>query len=97
MGNLVSINTTKEIFPQIYAYTLPTIMEKKGWIKIGYTKRKDVDQRIKEQTNTAAMRLTYEKLWSEPAKFAREEKYFSDHDFHAFLTKYKKKKKKSKL
>lgn len=90
MGNLVSINTTKEIFPQIYAYTLPTIMEKKGWIKIGYTKRKDVDQRIKEQTNTAAMRLTYEKLWSEPAKFAREEKYFSDHDFHAFLTKYKK-------
>ena len=89
MGNLVSINTTKEIFPQIYAYTLPTIMEKKGWIKIGYTTRKDVDQRIKEQTNTAAIKLIYEKLWAEPAKFAREENYFTDHEFHAFLMKHK--------
>jgi restriction endonuclease len=96
MGNLVSINTTKEIFPQIYAYTLPTVMEKKGWIKIGYTERKDVDQRIKEQTNTAAMKLTYEKLWSEPAKFAREGNYFKDHDFHAFLMKYKKVKRDSR-
>ena len=41
------IQTTKEIYPQIYAYTLPTTPEKDGWIKIGYTTRQDVDERIK--------------------------------------------------
>ena len=83
------IQTTKEIYPQIYAYTLPTIPEKDGWIKIGYTTRQDVDERIKEQVHTAAIRLQYEKLWAEPAKFSQENKYFTDHQLHAYLTKFK--------
>ena len=43
------IQTTKEIYPQIYAYTLPTIPEKDGWIKIGYTTRQDVDRELKSK------------------------------------------------
>ena len=34
MNNTV-IRTTKTIYPQIYAYILPTVTEKEGWIKIG--------------------------------------------------------------
>lgn len=60
MSDNTKIQTTKEIYPQIYAYTLPTIPEKDGWIKIGYTTRQDVDERIKEQVHTAAIRLQYE-------------------------------------
>ena len=52
MNNTV-IRTTKTIYPQIYAYILPTVTEKEGWIKIGYTERKNVDERIREQTQTA--------------------------------------------
>ncbi|AXR42618.1 Eco57I restriction-modification methylase domain-containing protein [Pediococcus pentosaceus] len=90
MKNQPAINTTKIVYPQIYAYTLPTEKEDLGWIKIGYTERKNVDDRIKEQTHTAAIRLTYSKLWSEPAKFAKNEGWFKDKQFHSYLRRYKK-------
>lgn len=50
MSDNTVIKTTKIIYPQIYAYTLPTIQDYNGWVKIGYTERKNVDERIKEQT-----------------------------------------------
>jgi len=84
------IKTTKTIYPQIYAYTLPTIQDDDGWIKIGYTERKNVDERIKEQTKTAAINLAYKKLWSEPAKFNNSDDWFKDQQLHAYLHKYKK-------
>lgn len=90
MENQPAINTTKIVYPQIYAYTLPTEKEDLGWIKIGYTERKNVDDRIKEQTHTAAIRLTYSKLWSEPAKFTKNEGWFKDKQFHSYLRRYKK-------
>lgn len=90
MKNQPTINTTKIVYPQIYAYTLPTEKEDLGWIKIGYTERKNVDDRIKEQTHTAAIRLTYSKLWSEPAKFTKNEGWFKDKQFHSYLRRYKK-------
>ncbi|PAK80973.1 Eco57I restriction-modification methylase domain-containing protein [Lentilactobacillus parakefiri] len=90
MKNQPTINTTKIVYPQIYAYTLPTEKEDLGWIKIGYTERKNVDDRIKEQTHTAAIRLTYSKLWSEPAKFNKSEGWFKDKQFHSYLRRYKK-------
>lgn len=90
MKNQPAINTTKIVYPQIYAYTLPTEKEDLGWIKIGYTERKNVDDRIKEQTHTAAIRLTYSKLWSEPAKFTKNEGWFKDKQFHSYLRRYKK-------
>lgn len=90
MSSNTIINVTKTIYPQIYAYTLPTIQDNNGWIKIGYTERKNVDERIKEQTKTAAINLTYKKLWSEPAKFNTSNEWFKDKELHAYLRRYKK-------
>lgn len=89
MSNKTVIKTTKTIYPQIYAYTLPTVSNDTGWIKIGYTERKNVDDRILEQTKTAAINLSYIKLWSEPAKFNNSDKWFTDKQFHAYLRKFK--------
>lgn len=89
MSNNTVIKTTKIIYPQIYAYTLPTIREDDGWIKIGYTERKKVDERIKEQTKTAAINLAYNKLWSEPAKFIASDDWFKDKQLHAYLRRHK--------
>ena len=89
MRNNTVIKTTKTIYPQIYAYTLPTVSNDAGWIKIGYTERKNVDDRILEQTKTAAINLSYIKLWSEPAKFNNSDKWFTDKQFHAYLRKFK--------
>ena len=89
MSDSTVIKTTKMIYPQIYAYTLPTIPDNEGWIKIGYTERKNVDDRIKEQTKTAAINLDYLKLWSEPAKFRTSDEWFNDKQLHAYLRKYK--------
>ena len=81
------IKTTKVVYPQLYSYVLPTIPQNEGSQKIGYTERQDVDQRIREQTQTAAMRLEYSKLWSAPAFFNGSDKDFTDKDFHSFLKK----------
>lgn len=40
------IKTFKTIYPQIYAYTLPTIKDDEGWIKIGYTERKEMSMSV---------------------------------------------------
>ncbi|MDK9842975.1 DEAD/DEAH box helicase [Staphylococcus equorum] len=84
------IKTTKTIYPQIYAYTIPSIKEKEGWIKIGYTERENVDERIREQTKTAAFEYNYLRLWSEPAKFNNSDEWFKDKIFHSYLRSYKK-------
>jgi len=81
------IKTTKKVYPQIYAYILPEIERKRGWIKIGYTEKKNVDERILQQTKTADVR--YEKLWSAPAKFNYKNQWFRDEQYHAYLEKYK--------
>lgn len=82
-----SIKTTKVVYPQVYAYTLPSLPQNDGAQKIGYTERKDVDTRIYEQTHTAAYRLNAEKLWSAPAFFSDKQRDFKDKDFHKFLVK----------
>lgn len=89
MRDKTLIKTTKLIYPQIYAYILPTISDKAGWVKIGYTERRNVDDRIKEQTKTAAINLDYFKLWSEPAKFSLNDEWFKDRQFHEYLRKFK--------
>lgn len=82
------IKTTKTIYPQIYAYVTPTASENNGWIKIGYTEKRNVEERIKQQTHTAGI-LT-QTLWSEPAKFSKTDDWFTDKPLHAYLRKYKK-------
>lgn len=88
MSDNKTIKTTKYIYPQIYAYTLPEVQNKEGWIKIGYTERENVDDRIKEQTYTA--RLRYDRLWSAPAVFNKSGSWFTDKLFHNYLIKHKK-------
>lgn len=89
MNDNTLIKTTKIVYPQIYAYTLPTMPEDDGWIKIGYTERENVDDRILEQTKTAAVNLPYNKLWSEPAKFNSTDKWFMDKQLHSYLKRFK--------
>jgi hypothetical protein len=86
-SNYRIIKTTKIIYPQVYSYILPDLQHNIGSQKIGYTERRDVDTRIREQTHTAAIQLRSEKLWSAPAFFSNSTKDFSDKDFHKFLVK----------
>lgn len=87
MSNSPEIKTAKPIYPQIYAYTLPEVPTKDGWVKIGYTERENVDDRIKEQTYTA--RLTYEKLWNAPANFLESGERFTDKHLHDYIVKHR--------
>lgn len=80
------ITTAKAIYPQIYAYTLPTVTDKQGWVKIGYTEKSSVHTRIKEQVRTVD--LSYDLLWSEIAKLHNNE-YFTDHQLHSYLRRHK--------
>lgn len=89
MSDNTLIQTTKFIYPQIYAYTLPDVAENNGWIKIGYTERQNVDERILEQTKTAAINLKYLKLWAAPAKFTHSDDWFKDKQFHTYLRNFK--------
>ena len=87
-----NIKTYKEVFPQIYSYTLLE-NEYKYWEKIGYTERKNVEDRIAEQVKTAAFDLSnkYKVWWHEPARYlpnnSKKIKFFTDHDFHRYLEK----------
>ena len=79
------IKTTKKIVPMCYAYTTPGIVYHEGWTKIGYTER-DVDTRIKEQTQTA--NIIYKKEWAEEARFTDGSgDTFTDKEFHNYLAK----------
>ncbi|MGK4058440.1 DEAD/DEAH box helicase family protein [Loigolactobacillus coryniformis] len=87
MSDNTVIKTTKIIYPQIYAYTTPTASENAGWIKIGYTEKRNAEDRIKQQTHTAG--ITTKILWNEPAKFSQTDEWFTDKPLHAYLRKYK--------
>lgn len=90
MADKTVITTTKQIFPQIYAYITPNYLDNEGWIKIGYTDRQDVNTRIAEQTKTVGM--SYNLLWSAPAKFSQAkdiDDWFKDKEFHTYLRKFK--------
>lgn len=85
-----NIKPTRVVYPQIYAYTIPNWSDKDGWVKIGYTERFNVEERIKEQTHTAAFNFKYNKLWSEPAKYSNSNEWFKDIEVHNYLCDFKK-------
>ena len=88
MDNKKRIKTIKRFYPQIYSYVLPDLQDHNGWQKIGYTERRDVDERIREQTQTAAIKLRYSKLWSASSVFASNKlKFFTDKDLHKYYIK----------
>lgn len=82
------VKTVKKIYPQIYSYELPELHDHDGWQKVGYTERKDVDERIREQTQTAAIKLNYHKLWSASSVFGSDKsKFFTDKELHKYYVK----------
>ena len=80
----INIKTTESVIPMIYAYTTPGIVYHDGWTKIGYTER-DVDLRIKEQTQTA--HIIPHKEWQDLAVFSDGKTSFTDKEFHTYLVK----------
>lgn len=71
-----------EWHPQIYAYELIDSNAHKGYIKVGYTEKADVNDRIKEQTHTVAVAYRLLAYWS---AMKNDGTCFTDHDVHALL------------
>ena len=81
----IIIQTTRKAIPRCYCYSTPTISDHNGWVKIGYTEQDDVEDRIRQQLQTAHIPHTTE--WSDIAVFADGKTYFRDSDFHAYMQK----------
>lgn len=80
----IELNTAKQAFPMIYAYSTPQIADHDGWTKIGYTEEQDVETRIKQQTHTSDTEAKLE--WKGAAIFDDGSgEHFTDKDFHAYL------------
>ncbi len=85
MADTPKIQSFSHIVPMIYAYTTPEIRRHDGWVKIGYTEKQTVEERIKEQSHTidAVCALA----WKNNAMYTDGSgEYFTDHDFHRYLT-----------
>ncbi len=82
-----NIKSYQIVYPQLYSYILPDIASNAGSQKIGYTEQKNVHDRIKQQVETAAIKLKYDLLWSGPAFFEGGNESFLDKTFHKFLLK----------
>lgn len=84
--NLSDISTPKpDVVPTIYGYVLPNVSDHEGYIKIGYTDRKDTETRIREQLHTAA--IAYKVLFKESA-MRDDGTCFTDKDVHRLLKHY---------
>lgn len=95
MNNRISINTTKQVVPMIYAYSTPEIARHNGWLKIGYTEQ-EVDKRLKQQTYTVD--VEYIEEWRGNAVFEDGSgERFTDKDFHAYLIKTMSKTKENRM
>lgn len=83
-----NIQSFRRVIPMIYAYTHPHYPPHRGWTKIGYTDKQTVEERVKQQNHTAG--IAYEILWRDNAMYKDGSgEYFTDHDFHHFLTREK--------
>lgn len=80
------IKTAERMIPMCYAYSTPEIARHNGWVKIGYTDKQDVTERIKQQTHTSDTLAVEE--WRGNAVFDDGEgTVFQDSDFHQYLQK----------
>lgn len=70
------------VVPTIYGYILPDLRDHDGYIKIGYTDRKDAETRIREQLHTAA--IDFKILFKESA-MRPDGTCFTDKDVHRLL------------
>ena len=82
----ISLKTTQRIIPMIYAYSTPEIKRHDGWLKIGYTDKQTVEQRVKQQGHTVDVIQKIE--WKGNAIFDDGSgDTFTDHDFRNYLKK----------
>ncbi|WP_304748735.1 DEAD/DEAH box helicase family protein [Dubosiella newyorkensis] len=80
------IKTVERVIPMCYAYTTPEIHRHNGWVKIGYTEKQDVTNRIKQQAHT--LDTVTEEQWRGNAIFEDGSgDIFHDTDFHRYLQK----------
>ncbi len=72
------------VVPQIYVFNCPDLDkgERKGFVKIGYTDKEDVNKRIKDETQVLA--VPYKVLLTESA-VRSDGTCFIDHDVHRIL------------
>lgn len=70
------IHTTHVALPQIYAYTTPEIAKHQGWVKIGYTEKQSVEDRVREQCHTAGVSWNIE--WHGNAVYESSMETFHD-------------------
>ena len=70
------------IEPQIYGYIIPGLKDHEGYIKVGYTDREDVEERIHEQLGTSAIK--HKTVFVESA-VRKDGTCFSDTDVHKLL------------
>lgn len=80
-----NIHTSHPALPQIYAYSTPEIRRHDGWVKIGYTEKNDVEERIAAQCHTPD--TLWHTEWSGNAVYENSHDTFRDYDFHAYLQK----------
>ena len=86
MANNISLSEIlhkrPDVVPTIYGYILPDVKDHDGYVKIGYTDRKDTEARIREQLHTAA--INFKILFKESAMRA-DGTCFTDKDVHRLL------------
>ncbi len=86
MANNISLSeilhNRPAVVPTIYGYILPDLKDHDGYIKIGYTDRKDTETRIREQLHTAA--INFKILFKESA-MRPDGTCFTDKDVHRLL------------
>ncbi|MBQ8036545.1 MAG: DEAD/DEAH box helicase family protein [Proteobacteria bacterium] len=86
--NDITLHTYKNIFPMIYAYSTPGVSYHEGWSKIGYTEAQSVEDRIRQQTHTAGLKVEVLTLGNALFQTGNYE-LFTDRDFHNYLEQYK--------
>lgn len=88
MANTISLSQILQsrpvVCPTIYGYILPDVPNHNGYIKIGYTDKEDVEERIREQVHTAG--LSHKTLFTVSA-MRDDGTCFTDKDIHVVLRK----------
>lgn len=86
MANNISLSEIlhkrPDVVPTIYGYILPDVKDHDGYIKIGYTDRKDTETRIREQLHTAAINF---KILFKKSAMRADGTCFTDKDVHRLL------------
>ncbi|MBP3222503.1 MAG: GIY-YIG nuclease family protein, partial [Actinomycetaceae bacterium] len=78
------IATTRPIRPMCYGWSTPDIPKYDGWVKIGYTDKQTVEDRVAQQASQLSIAKKIE--WSANAIYEDGSgETFKDHDFHDYL------------